>query len=81
MKTKLFLVLYVTLLAMVQGAWAQTEVSSESALNEALNSESPISIKLTAAPSRPTSKTATPTNRPAHQSGRRSHAGENQIIQ
>lgn len=48
MKTKLFLVLYVTLLAMVQGAWAQTEVSSESALNEALSGESPISIKLTA---------------------------------
>ena len=48
MKTKLFLILYVTLLTMVQGAWAQTEVSTESALNEALNSEGPISIKLTA---------------------------------
>ena len=48
MKTKLFLVLYVTLLAMVQGAWAQTEVDSESALKNALGGSSPISIKLTA---------------------------------
>ena len=36
------------LLAIAQGAWAQTEVASESALNEALSGESPISIKLTA---------------------------------
>ena len=30
------------------GVWAQTEVSTEAALNSALSSESPISIKLTA---------------------------------
>jgi hypothetical protein len=36
------------LLAIAQGAWAQTEVASESALKDALSGSSPISIKLTA---------------------------------
>ena len=45
---KRLLIFMAALLTIAQGAWAQTEVSSESALNEALNSESPISIKLTA---------------------------------
>ncbi len=35
------------LLAIAQGAWAQTEVASESALKDALGGSSPISIKLT----------------------------------
>ena len=45
---KRLLIFMAALLTIAQGAWAQTEVSSESALNEALNSEGPISIKLTA---------------------------------
>ena len=35
------------LCAVAQGAWAQTEVSTEAALTTALGGESPISIKLT----------------------------------
>ena len=45
---KRLLIFMAALLTIAQGAWAQTEVSSESALNEALSGESPISIKLTA---------------------------------
>lgn len=44
---KLSVILFL-LCALAQGGWAQTEVGSESALNEALSGESPISIKLTA---------------------------------
>lgn len=45
---KRLLIFMAALLTIAQGTWAQTEVSSESALNEALSGESPISIKLTA---------------------------------
>lgn len=45
---KRILFLMATLLAIAQGAWAQTEVDSESALKDALGGSSPISIKLTA---------------------------------
>lgn len=45
---RLTAVLMATLLAIAQGAWAQTEVASESALKDALSGSSPISIKLTA---------------------------------
>ena len=45
---KRLLIFMAILLTIAQGAWAQTEVSSESALNEALSGKSPISIKLTA---------------------------------
>lgn len=48
MRMKRILFLMVCLLAIAQGAWAQTEVDSESALKDALGGSSPISIKLTA---------------------------------
>ena len=41
MHMKRVLFLLATLLAIAQGAWAQTEVSSESALKNALGGESP----------------------------------------
>ena len=42
------LFIWAILLAIAQGAWAQTEVASESALKDALGGSSPISIRLTA---------------------------------